>query len=456
MRRPARRGAGAAWVACLTLFGVHTLALAAPAGADWLQPDVTYREAQFELRMAARDTAGHSHDPARLDSLGLALLRLAHLGEAEKIFRRSLRLARHDDAAEAGLGKLALFSDRLAEAESLLEGAAQSDAGALRDLFAARIRRGEYAAAAAMAADLNEEGRVPLLQAMAERPIYQVGGDRSEATVLWARSYPVPLIRVKLNGQSVLMALDTGASDVLIDESAARRCGVEPLPAQRLEFWTGSRVAVKNAMVQRLEIGGVRVERIPAGTLSLRKWSIEVNPQSEPVAGIIGLNLLRCFTSTLDYKNSRLELRRRDGSYKPAADAQRVPFEVWGQSELTVYGSLAGSRKMALVVQSGVPGCGVGAPSEVLEEIGVKPGAVARMVKGAGAWLQGRPWSQVMIPAVSVGAVVKDKVPGWSGAFDSSELWRHGVRRDGLLSHDFFRGRRVTIDWQAHELVFEE
>ena len=120
---------------------------APPARADWLQPDVTYREAQLVLRMALRDTAGHSRDPARLDSLGVALLRLGRLAEAERIFRRSLKLLPRDDAAEAALGKLALFKDRLSEAESLLADAARSDAEALHDLFAVRKQcwlAGEY------------------------------------------------------------------------------------------------------------------------------------------------------------------------------------------------------------------------------------------------------------------------------------------------------------------------
>jgi hypothetical protein len=133
-----------------------------------------------------------------------------------------------------------------------------------------------------------------------------------------------------------------------------------------------------------------------------------------------------------------------------------VPFEMWGASELTVYGSLAGSRRMALVVQTGVPACGVGAPQEVFDEIGVKPGFMSRVVKGAGQFLQGRPWASVVVSTVALGPVVKDKVPGWLGALDASEMWRHGVRRDALLSSEFFRGKRVTILWDRHALAFEE
>lgn len=430
--------------------------LSSAALADWLQPDPSYRDAQFQLRGALRDTAGQSGSPARLDTLGVALLRLCRLDEAETVFRRVLALDPGDQAARAGLGKLALFRDRPAEAESLLAGPAQNDPDAATDLFAVKLRRGDWAGAARLAESANQPGRAELLDLMATEGAWEFDALPAETRVLWARSYPVPLVKVRLNGQGVLMALDTGAGDVLLDAGAARRCGVRVLGSQAIAFWSGQRTAVRNAMVERLEIGGIRARKIPAGVLSLRRWSLEVNPQAEAVAGIIGLNFLRRFTPTLDFHALRLELRAPGSAYSPAPGAQRVPFELWGENELTVYGSLSGGRRMALVVQSGVPGCGVGAPHEVFDEVGVKRGAVSRLMKSAGSWLQGRPWTAVVVPTVAVGTVVRDKVPGWSDALDSAELWRYGVRRDALLSHDFFRGRRVTIDWSARQLIFEQ
>jgi hypothetical protein len=431
------------------------LAVAGASQAEWLQPDPSYREAQLVLRMAARDTAGHADDPARLDSLGVALLRVGRLADARPLLERSLETNPGDDAAEAALGKIALFEGRLDEAARLLAHA-ESDPGAVRDLYALRLRREEWNEAARLAPDADDQGRVALLEAMAEAPVYAIPATTQKVDVPWSVSYPVPLVRVKLNGQSVLMAIDTGSADLLVDESTARRCRVRAIAGQRIELWMGSRIAVRNAMVERLEIGGLRVGRLPAGTLNLRKWSIEVNPHAEQVAGVIGLGLLERFTPTMDYKKSRLELRPRGVQPAFAAGATRVPFQLWGASELTLWGSMAGGRRMAFIVQTGVPGCGVGAPSEVFDEVGVKPGVMSRLVKGAGTWLAGRAWSQVVVPTVSFGPVVGDRLSGWSGALESSELWRHGVRRDALLSHDFFRGRRVTIDWEQQELVFEE
>lgn len=432
------------------------LLVAAGASADWLQPDPTFRDAQLELRTAARDTAGQPRSAARLDTLAVALLRVGRTDEAEALFRRVLDLAPGDDAAESGLGKLALFQNQLDTADSLLTRAAKDDPRAAADLFAVKVRRGEYAAAADLAEAAGQGGRMPLLRTLAERKdVCAVGSGPDDVKLMWTRAYPVPIVRVKLNGQSVLMAIDTGASDLLIDESAARRLRIEVLPSQASTFWCGSRVATRNALVQKLELGGIRIDNLPAGTLSLRRWSLEVNPQSEPVAGIIGVNALRLFVPTLDFRNRRLELRRLGRALTPVAGERRVPFETWGESELMVHGRLGGGRRMALVVQTGIPGCGVAAPEEVFEEIGVKPGVVAKMVKGAGAWLQGRRWAAVVVPTVEVGAIVQDKVPGWSGALDSGELWRHGVRRDAALSNDFFRNQRVTIDWETRELVFQ-
>ena len=435
-----------------------TLGLAAPVAlAEWLQPDASYRDAQYFLRQAQRDTLGHASEPARLDTLGGALLRLARFDEARVVFSRALAIAPGDPGALAAFGKLALFADRVSEAESLLAlaVAAGADPGALADLYAARLRLGQYARAAELAPQVNDQGRVPMLERLAEHPPYRVTAGPDEAKAPWSKGYPVPLLRVKLNGRSVLMALDTGSRDLILDQTWARMCDASPMPSRSLVFWGGTRLVVQHAMVQRLELGGLVIEDVPAGITGLRKWMLQVNPQAEPVAGVIGLGLLRRFTPTLDYRRQALELRRPGHPYPVGPNAQRIPFEIWGESELTVYGSLNGGRRMAMILQSAVAGCGVAAPADVFSEVGVRPSRVSRAIKGAGSVLQGRPWTAVGVPTVAVGPLVRDKLRGWSGALDDAELWRHGVRRDAILSHDFFRGQRLTIDWEKHELVVE-
>jgi len=447
MPRTSRALAGA-------LLAAGALGAATLARAVWLEPDPTFKAAQTAVRDATRDTVGHAGDPARLDSLAVALLRVGRLDDADKLFRRVLEESGADPVARAGLGKLALFHDRAAEAETLLAGAAPDDDLARADLFAARLRLGEYGAAAEIAEAVGQPGRAALLQDLASGGAYLISNPR-EVRLAFTRMWPVPIVRVSLNGQSVLMAVDTGAEDLLIDEGGARRCNIHPLPAEATAWWSGNRVAVRCTLVPKIELGGIRVERVPAGVLSLHRYNLENNPQAEPLAGIIGINLLRRFIPTLDYQGQRLVLRPAGAAYTPAGSTQRVPFEIWGENELTVYGSIAGGRRMAMMLASGLPGAAAGAPQEVFDELGIKPGVGANLGKG-GVWLRGESWPSVSVPTLSVGQRVRDRMPGWSGAMEHGELWRHGVRRDALLAGLFFRGLRVTIDWRSRALVLEE
>jgi len=446
-------------------FPVPALALAAalalvagspaPTRAEWLQPDPSLREAQLALRLAVRDTVGQPLTAARLDSLGAAHLRLGNLAEADRLFTRAAALSPADETAAAGLGKIALFCGSPARAESLLAPVSGRVSGATEDLLAARERLGRWEAAAALAEETGQPGRAALLRRLAETGgVWKIQGP--ERVVLpWTRCWPVPIVKAKLNGQSVLLGVDTGVTELVLDPWAARRCDVTLMPEQMTVYWNGTRVVARPAVVQRLELGGLRIEGVPAVATALRRWSIAANPEGESVAGVIGLDLLARFTPTLDYRKCELVLQAA-GTPAPVGDkALSVPFELWGERELTVYGSLNGGRRMALLLQTGTPGCGVGAPAEVFEEVGVRPGPVSRAVGAAGGRLQSHAWAAVQVATVAVGPFVRDKVHGWSGALDAAELWRHGVRRDALLSSEFLSRRRVTIDWQKQVLVVE-
>jgi hypothetical protein len=447
--REGTRAASGVRRAALAVAGVLCATLA--ARADWLSPDASYRDAQMQLRYATRDTVGHSDDVARIDTLAVALLRLGRIPEARTLFQRTLAVKPGDPTACAGLGKLALWADHLAEAESLLVLAGDVEQSRA-DLYATRLRRAEWSEAAQMCEEVGDDGRKPLLEHLAEGPAMEVQGEHAQ--LLFERIWPAPLLKVKLNGTMVVMMVDTGTPGLLVDPLAVSQDKVSMLGGQRLASWTGTHVAVKNAMVQKLEIGGIRFTNVPAGVLSLRKLSLGVNPEAQPVMGVIGMDVLRRFAVTFDYPRRRFEL----APLASAANAAgiRVPFELWGENELTTWGSINGGRRMAMTLATGLPEGGVGAPDPVFEELGIKSGGISKLVSGAGSWLQGRPWSQVNVGSLTLGRAAFDRLPGWSGAMEPVEMWRHGVRRDALLGPGILRGRRTTIDWARRELVFED
>jgi hypothetical protein len=427
------------------------LVAAAPALADWLAPDASLRDAQMQLRYATRDTVGHSDDMARLDTLGLALLRIGRVPEARKVFERVTAAKPGDPTASAALGKLALWADRTSEAESLLVGVGDVDL-ARQDLYSTRLRRGDWTGAATLSEEVGDEGRKPLLEQLASGPAMKITGERAQ--LLFEKTWPSPLVKVRLNGTTVLMMVDTGTPGVLLDRQAMTLHKVRPLGGQRLTPWDGTRVAVRNAIVQKLQIGDVTLTDVPAGVLSLHQLSLEVQPAAMPISGIIGMSVLKHFDVTFDYGKRRFELAPIGTA--AALTGTRVPFEQWGEDELTVWGSIQGGRRMAMMLATGLPGGGVGAPDVVFEEHGLKSAGVSRLVKGAGTWLQGRAWAPINVPSLAIGSQVYDKVPGWSGAMEPVEMWRHGVRRDAMLGPGILLGQRTTIDWKRRELVFEQ
>lgn len=430
------------------------LTAAALAHADWQQPDPSYKDAQAALREAKRDTVGQGGNAARLDSLAVAHLRLAQLSDAQRLFERVLAINPADEAARAGLGKLALFDDQPARAESLLSGALEGDDTAPRDLLAARIRLRRYAEAAALADSLDLAARAEMLHRMAEDSTYVLSGS-ADAKIPFRQISPALLVSVKLNGQSVLMSVDLGAGDLMLDDFVSRQCKVELLTASGPVPWDGLMVTARNAMVKRLDLGGVRIDNVPAAVLPLRRWGMAVNLYGERVAGVIGINVLRRFSPVLDFgAGGRLELHPASQAPNVAPGTPQIPFEIWGENEMMVYGKIESGRRMGMLVTTAIPGCGVAAPPEVFEELGVQAGMMSRVIKSNGTGLSGNPWAQ-LTTSVTVGPISRDKVVGWSGAMASSELWRHGVRRDAALSGDFFKGYRVSVDWQKRQLLFE-
>lgn len=434
---------------------VLILALLACAGASvaTAQDDApaNWREAQTLLRDAVRDTAGRGEDPVRLATLGQALLRLGRWNDAEKVLNRVLAVRPDDRPTLAGLGKLSLYRHHVAAAESLLVAAGDAE-GAARDLYATRLRRGEWRAAAELAEAVGDEGHLPLLERLQEVNAFELLPGPETASIGFERSFPVPLVRVKLNGAMVLAAVDPGSPHVLVDPTAVRANRLERLPGERAVFWIGSHVAAGNALAQKIELGGIAIANVPAASTSLHRYSLDVNPMGRDIGLVIGLPLLERLGLTIDFRRQRLELRRGPA---PTPRGQRVAFERWSENQLVVWGTIGGGRRLSMIVGTGLPGAGFGGPNDLFDELGLRPGKMSNLMRGPGMVLQGRPWAQVSVPTLSVGGVVGDRVSGWMGAMDPGEAWREGVRLDGMLGPEWFRGRRVTFDWEKHELLIE-
>jgi hypothetical protein len=384
--------------------------------------------------------------------LGRQLLRVGRFNDADKVMRHALVVRPDEKEMLAGLGKIALYRHDLVRAESLLTAAGDAE-GARRDLYALRLRKGDWKAAAEMAEGVGDDGHLPLLERLQSLEAYEVQPGTEKVSIGFERAYPVPLIRVKLNGQQVTAAIDPGSPYVLVDKSASNLQGLEKLPGERSVLWLGTRVAASNAIAQKLDLGGIVIANVPVAVTSLHRYSLDVNPQGRDIAVVIGFPLLEKLGVAIDFKRQRLELSRT-APVAPST-APRVAFERWTENQPVVWGTVGGGRRLAMMFGTGLPAAGFGAPVEVFDELGLRSGGMSNLVSGVGVALQGRPWKRCGVPTLTVGSVVGERVNGWIGAMDSGEAWREGVRLDALLGPDWFRGRRITFDWAKHEVAFQ-
>jgi len=104
--------------------------------------------------------------------------------------------------------------------------------------------------------------------------------------------------------EQVTLLLDTGTAHTLITPDTARRLGLSPTaetPKQTLRVLGGHQVEVPVVLLTSVTVGQTAVQNVPVGVVASF-------PDILPVDGLLGADILRHFTLTLDYAASRLTL----------------------------------------------------------------------------------------------------------------------------------------------------
>jgi predicted aspartyl protease len=118
-------------------------------------------------------------------------------------------------------------------------------------------------------------------------------------------SKPLVLLPVKVDGHEFRFALDTGASTTVVSPELARRCELASTAMPSMTGGGGT-VAASSALIQSLQIGGVRISRVRVAVAEF----LEMLSRATGVGidGILGTNVLRRFTLTIDYPGKIVRL----------------------------------------------------------------------------------------------------------------------------------------------------
>src|SRR5262249_11795230 len=228
--------------------------------------------------------------------------------EAGKLYSIIVAQNPKDHSATLQLGRIALLSNRLDEAQKWFETALAlqpDDTDAKVMLAQAFYRRDDFqkAAAALKGVDVSSKKlvieqyptlNVAMLESFKSQTPYELQGNGESTHVKFVRTDPLPVLNVRVNGgKEVTFFIDTGGSVIALDTDFARELGLPQFGAVRGTYSGGQHAEVQQGRIESLTVGDWTIKNVPAAMLPLRQLSEGLGVKQ--INGIIGTTLFYHF-----------------------------------------------------------------------------------------------------------------------------------------------------------------
>jgi predicted aspartyl protease len=398
------------------------------------------------------------------------LFQAGKFAEATKLYSRIVVQNPKSYSATLQLGRIALLSNRLDDAQKWLEKAMTlqpEDVDAKVMLAQAFYRRDDFqkAAAALNGVDVSSNKlireqyptlNVAMLESFKGQTLYELQGNGTSTRVKFVKTDPLPIVNVRVNGgKEVTFFIDTGGSEVTLDTDFAKELGVPQFGGVQGTFSGGQHAEVKLGRIESFTLGDWTVKNVPTAMLPLRQLSEGFGVKQ--IDGIIGTTLFYHFLTTMDYPHGELVLRRKDAKsleeFKKSP-GKRVVVPIWMASDhfMVGWGRVEKLPPSLLFVDTGLTGAGVKLAESVIKEAGIKlEEDKAFEGAGGGGTLKIVPYT---VHQVSFGAIKEENVPG---LYDGPFPWENtfGFHLAGMVGHDFFKPYAVTFDFQNMQIFLQ-
>jgi tetratricopeptide (TPR) repeat protein len=206
------------------------------------------------------------------------LFQSGKFAEAGKLYLRISAQNPKDHSAALQLGRIALLSNRLDEAQKWLEKAKTlhpDDADAKVMLAEVYYRRDDFQKAAASLKGIDVSSNkliveqyptlnVAKLESFKGQKPYDLQGNGESSRLKFVRTDPLPIVNVRVNGgDEVTFFIDTGGSEVALDTDFAKELGVPQFGAVQGTFSGGQHAEVQQGHIESLTVGGWTVKTCP-------------------------------------------------------------------------------------------------------------------------------------------------------------------------------------------------
>ena len=405
-----------------------------------------------------------------IDSAG-QLFQAGKFTEAGKLYSQIVAQNPKDYSATLQLGRIALLSNRLDDAQKWLEKAMSlrsDDTDPKVMLAQVFYRRDDFqkAAAALNGVDVSSNKlitsqyptlNVAKLESFKGQTPYELHGNGTSTRLKFVKTDPLPVVNVRINGgEDVTFFIDTGISEVTLDTEFAKELGVRQFGAVQGTFSGGQHADVQNARIESLAVGDWTVKNVPIVMMSLRQISKDLGVKQ--INGIIGTSLFYHFLATMDYPRGELVLRRKTAESLEQftkSSVKRVTVPIWMASDhfMVGWGRVETLPPTLLFVDSGLAEAGVKLAESVIKEAGIKlEESKASEGAGGGGKLKIVPYT---VHQLSFGDIKEENVPG---LYDGPFPWEYmfGFHLAGMVGHDFFKPYAVTFDFQNMQIFLQQ
>src|SRR6478672_6244435 len=425
--------------------------------ASSLRPQSATAESKAQPRQSGMDSAGQ-------------LFRAGKFSEAGKLYSQVAAQNPKDYSAILQLGRIALLSNRLDEAQKWLETALAlqpGNADAKIMLAEAFYRRDEFqkAASALNGIDVSSNKlireqyptlNVAMFESFKGQTLYELKGNGTSTRVKFVKTDPLPVINVRVNGgKEVTFFIDTGGSEVTLDTDFAKELGIPQFGAVQGTFSGGQHSEVQLGRIESLMLADWTVTNVPTAMLPLRQLSQGFGVKQ--IDGIIGTTLFYHFLTTMDYPRGELVLRRKSAETLDEftrSTGKRVAVPIWMASDhfIVGWGRVETLPPTLLFVDTGLMGAGVKLAESVIKEAGIKlEQNKATEGAGGGGKLKIVPYT---VHQLSFGDIKEENVQGlYDGPFPWENMF--GFHLAGMVGHEFLKTYAVTFDFQNMQIFLQ-
>ncbi|MEO8668523.1 MAG: aspartyl protease family protein [Bauldia sp.] len=384
-----------------------------------------------------------------------ALFVAGQFARAEGLYKALVKETPTDAVALTRLGALALYSNRLQEAEDWLEKAivAKADATEAQVLLAETFyRRNDFAnAARSLEAAGSAAASLPTwpsfttlvldkLQSFANTRPYEIEAKGPRTVLKFVKTDPLPIVKVTVNGKEAVFFIDTGAAEVLLDTQFAKELGVPQFAATPALFAGGQGGSVGSGKLETLGLGNWTLKNLPVQIVDTRAFSDAFGVR---IDGCIGTMILSRFLSTMDYARGELVLEPKRTKVAQTPGKVAIRFWLTGDHVIVANGVVNNLPPALFFVDSGLTS-GVNLRQSMFEVAGIRlQEDKASKAQGGGGSFSSVPYD---VAKVALGPWREKNVPG---VFDGPQVAedKFGFYVQGLVGHEFLKPHRVTYDF---------